>query len=446
MSIQKNILIMGAGPAGIMTATALAAANPNAKITVVDIRQETRRNYGLHVAKDAIEAVRGVLQKILNPQDADQNRDVRSFRDYLISFKNRVFPVKDIENALAVKAEALGVKIVRKDSYRNILTNQEGLDVLFSPSVERGLSPEEQELRELFQKADVLIGGDGKHSALRQRFMRGGDDEQITDVKNLEYFIEIKYQTPQETAVQETSDPTSISNAACQGIGFETMGRHKGEGSLKPATKHFFVGATTYEHFEEATDEKPWTLRELAQKASNDPVIENQAQKIVHYLETVRSRNGCCKQEKIKRLPITVYKSPQAVAMHGKKVVALVGDALSGAVFARGVNKAFLESAHLVETLNTFINANEEVTPDVIPEAFVQYEKAVFEIYENEKWWAEIKASVLKTARVGLRCFITAARWVLSPLIWFVSNFRSPQKTLTERVASFQMANVNGGK
>ena len=56
----KNVVIVGAGPAGAITACALAATNPHLHIPVLDNRAVIRRDYGLAFAADAVTAVRSL--------------------------------------------------------------------------------------------------------------------------------------------------------------------------------------------------------------------------------------------------------------------------------------------------------------------------------------------------------------------------------------------------
>lgn len=87
-------------------------------------------------------------------------------------------------------------------------------------------------------------------------------------------------------------------------------------------------------------------------------------------------------------LQFEVYRSTRAVAMYDKKVIVLVGDSLAGAVFARGLNKALLESSLLVDAVNQFSKRQVEVIAGQIPEAFQRYEQAAFKVFTIEKRWA----------------------------------------------------------
>lgn len=118
-------------------------------------------------------------------------------------------------------------------------------------------------------------------------------------------------------------------------------------------------------------------------------------------------------------LQFEVYRSTQAVAMHDKKVIVLVGDSLAGAVFARGLNKALLESALLVEAVNQFSKRSVEVMAGQIPEEFQRYEQAAFKVFTIEKRWAVFKATGLKVVRFVLR-------WTVKTVLWLLTPFKRP--------------------
>jgi len=183
----------------------------------------------------------------------------------------------------------------------------------------------------------------------------------------------------------------------------------------KFSTIHFFVGNTTYDAFSEATDKTPWDLVRLQEAAYQNPIVENMARKIAHYLEGLIYRGGTCIQPKIKRLPITIYRSAEVVKVHENRVIVEVGDALSGAVFARGVNKALKEAARLAQHTRDFFHSNQLIVEHV-PEAFKTYETEVLQIFNEERKTAEFKAKWIGRGRTALRWILKPFRILFSPI------------------------------
>lgn len=402
---------IGAGPAGAGYAAVLKAIDPNRSVCVVDIRAETKRSYSLSVAQDAIAAVHEVLQNNLN--HVKDPEEVRQFMAELQVWQGSDISAQKIEEKLGEWAKRFGATITREVRYKAALTVTE-IDKLLSREEGNDLTETQQELRGYFQQALVIVGAAGAHCPVRQRYMNGGDEEKRTEVQNMQYFIEMKFQTDEKT--KKGNLKLRVTASSCQGVGFETLG----DGN---ATKHFFVGNTTYEAFSQATDKTPWNLERLQEEAIKNPIVENMARKIAHYLGDLIYRNGTCNQPKIKRLPITIYRSVEVVKVHEGRVIVEVGDALSGAVFARGVNKALKEAARLALHTRDFFQSELPIIEGQVPDAFKTYETEVLQIFAEERKTAEFKARWISRGR-------TALRWVLKPFRILFSPIQAIYRSL----------------
>lgn len=439
---NNNILILGAGPAGIALATVLKTINNQVNVTVLDKRAETGRSYGLAISSDSIDAIHSLLNKHLAKNHANPH-EIKSLISFFKTWKNTVRPTKEIESELAQRATAIGVNVIRKDQYKEAITEQ-GFDQLLNAHLdENTLTPVQRELRPYFQNAKVIVGADGRHSRVRQKFVTTGDAEKRVDVENMEYFIELKCRTLQTTDKRMSYE--TVKASSCEGVAFETMSRKKNgsEDNTKPLTMHFFVGKTTYDAFNNATDQNPWDLTRLQEMSIDNPIVANQAAKIVHYLKGVLDRGGCCIDPKIKKLPIEIYRSTEVIKVVDKRIIARLGDAFSGAVFARGVNKAFLEATHLAEAISEFVDHDQKIEVE-IPEPFKRYESIANQIFENERWWAKFKANSLKGLRLSLRYIMKPIRYISQPLVIpynIVKSYFYKEPTLGELVQLLEQRN-----
>lgn len=397
MSIQGNydVVIVGAGPVGMATAAFLKAQNRYLRVCVLDKRMETKRHYGLNLSKDSMKAVRETLERI---PAASSDREIQSLISLTRQWSSSVQKVSVIEAKLRNIAEQLGVYVVRKNAFGEFIT-EENFDRLLEEHDDY-ISDEEAELCGYFAGARVIVGADGAHSVVRQKVM-GPDQGNLVGRANLGYFIEVKYEVSAETRRRNMWDVKG--GSWDEGVNFETMGRGRSSEPFKPATVHFFVGQSTYESFDPETNNNPWNLETLRNRAQQNPKLNKPLGKIEHYLRGVEERNGVIRNVKIKRLPISIYRSGQSVQNYKGKIVALAGDSNSGLVLARGVNKGFFEASELSQTISRYLNGPQEEDP--IPEEFLAYQGFSRRIYANEKKWAEIKTGAIRAARRTLNFF-----------------------------------------
>jgi len=211
--VKYDVAILGAGPAGAGYAAMLQAIDPERHICVVDIRAETRRSYSLSVAKDAIAAIHEVLQN--NLSHVKNPELVIKFMAALNKWQGSDVSAQKIEEKLGKWAKRFGATITREVKYKEALT-AEGIDKLLSPQEAAGLTETERELRGYFQDALVIVGAAGAHCPVRQRYMNGGDEEKRVDVQNMQYFIEMKYQTDGKTEKRNIKE--LVTNPSCEGL------------------------------------------------------------------------------------------------------------------------------------------------------------------------------------------------------------------------------------
>jgi hypothetical protein len=99
------------------------------------------------------------------------------------------------------------------------------------------------------------------------------------------------------------------------------------------------------------THTTPWTRDEISD------IQHNQAQKlsrvINRYNFSLQWRKGWLEDAKITAIPLTIYRSEHVAATRNGKLIRLVGDASSGMVFERGLNKGWAEVLQCIESLDT---------------------------------------------------------------------------------------------
>ncbi|MCH9625838.1 MAG: hypothetical protein S4CHLAM123_10200 [Chlamydiales bacterium] len=394
MSIHNHnydVVVVGAGPAGMATAGALKVLNKNLRICVLDKRAETRRHYGLKLAKDSMNDLINILKSGSCPEDS------KELTQLLERWKSKTLKVSVIEDELTKKAEDLGVRVIRNEEYTPHITPENLGNLLGGELAAKNEGLIQKELREIFSEAKVIVGADGRHSAVRKAAM-GLDECVLVDRQEMSYVLEIKCEVPVGVERVHGRKINSLEDTLCEGVRFVTRGRGNEE-ATQPLSVHYFVGKKTFEAFKEANDAQPWDLETLELHAQTDPIVQSQLAKIKHSIEKVTQDNGEVTNVRIKRLPISVYRSREAVKLYKERIVTLVGDAHKGAVLQRGVNLAFKEAGMLAKAIDQYFLIPPVDAPAEIPTEFKVYQAAVQKLFKRETFWARIKTGALNAAR-----------------------------------------------
>ena len=69
-----DVVIIGAGPIGITTASLLKTLNKDLKICVLDKRSEPTRKHGLNIRADSMNRLLGVIKEAFNNVLVDKNQ------------------------------------------------------------------------------------------------------------------------------------------------------------------------------------------------------------------------------------------------------------------------------------------------------------------------------------------------------------------------------------
>lgn len=369
-----NVVVVGAGPIGITYAATLKAIS-NCEVTVIDGREKPTRNHGLKVGSDSVEKIHEVLsQAIMEYSNVASNTHIKMLSEIYADWKNGFIRTTKIELDIAEIAQKMGVKVLRGEDYK--LAEQR--------------SEEKKELQKILDNAHLIIGADGAHSTVRQIL-----GTQLTDVKTLQYLVELKYQTDGKATPRSFSE-AFYESAICGHIDIESMHKKASEEN-KPVTLHIFIDEKTYDALR-VMDGKgqlkgvfgnSWTLDDIKKMGETNKAIHNLYQTFKTHLKGIAERGGTCNEEKISTLEMTVYRSEKSVVECDDKIVLLVGDARSGMVIERGFNKGLKEAALAAKATAEWFYRFQKARG--IPEPLIQYEREVNAIFKEELKWAERK-------------------------------------------------------
>jgi hypothetical protein len=221
--------------------------------------------------------------------------------------------------------------------------------------------------------------------------------DRLVDQKTMQYVIELKYQTDGEAKPRNL--PVQSFESSISGyIDFESLNRRKTDED-KPVTLHIFVNKETYDSLRIVDEQgrlkgvfgNSWTLEEIKEMGKNNPIIDRISKTFEYHIKGLRNRAGTCKEEKISTLDLTVYRAEESVKNYKGKQVLLVGDANSGLILQRGLNKGIMEAGLCAEAISSVMRRNPEIEELKVPKEFTDYQKKTRIIYSKEKRFAEFK-------------------------------------------------------
>lgn len=424
-----DVAYVGAGPFGITAACVLKAINNGLRIIVLEKRLEGVRNHGLNTAADSVDFFNERMKMILAANLSCSERNALTKLDEQFqNWKKKFIRTTEIENKLGQFAETIGIPVKRGEAYD---VKEDQIEKLLDPNLEESRS----ELGQLLN-AEVIVGADGAKSAIRKS--RALFANVLTESITLQYMIELKYQTDGRSSPRETKEAVKMSSA-CGTMGIESM-NPKSQEKDKPVTLHSFVRKELFDSLLlknkdgqviKGTFANPWTIEELKERAQVDRHAKEVHMQILRYLVDLGKREGVCKEPKISTLELTIYRSEKAVMEYQGHYVLLGGDAFAGMILERGWSKSIMEAILSSIAIHNFFQLRHRHTGE-IPLPFRNYESEVKRIYENEKWWALKKNTLISGVNTVAGLF---SQWVFQPVNSVEKTIKQVKEDVQETTA-----------
>ena len=378
----------------------------------MDKRAAITRDYGISIGQDSVRKITSVFNRVLASPDFKGDRKSIQELKGLFSEWSKYSSVRtsQIQHQLTETAEKLGIKILKGTAYE---VTEENFSAIFDEkSAEKDLlSPELQQLRSSLVSAKVIVGADGAHSTVRKKVL-GPDTINLVNQQTYGYTLEIKHEIATDSKNRPGMKDFKMASSYEGMVILETIGKPNPGTNLLPVTDLIYVDKETYEAFLEKNEKdeivrggpgKAWKMEELQEKATLNPIIKEYLAKIQNQIK--RTQEICeadpaieVKAPMIAALPLSIYRSKQSVKLLDNKIVTFVGDANSGLIIRRGLNKGLLEAALNAEAINLYVEDASD-SPLEIPQPFVRYEQQAQKIFADEKWWIALKVSALDTVK-----------------------------------------------
>lgn len=411
MSINCDVAIVGAGPVGLMEACILHELNPDLRIVVFEKREEATRLHALRIRSDSINTLVRTLLKAPDQESAQEFiQDIKRWR-------KRSIPTDVIQTKLMERAESKGITILKGEQG---WVTSDNFDTFLSETGAR-----------------VVIGADGAKSQVRNAI-----GAHLVDVFTLSYLLELKYETPTQYRGRGKREKVR-QQVVAEGFDFETVGkpRTNDQGSFCTVSLHKFIKEATHNsllipHGDTTlgTQENPWTVKTLGAHASQDPNLQRVHAHFMNYFSEVDYGYSLFKpaieyvNERIVTFPMRIYRSDCVATEYNNSFVFLVGDASSGMVLERGVNKGFIEAGLCAQAVNQLFKENDEEIPHtttpsmpdleeaipILPEALQKYQNRSEQLFYKESRWARWKFNALRAGELFLKCLTAPFRLLIN--------------------------------
>lgn len=324
-----KISIVGAGPVGLLLSCLLSLNNHD--VTVLDKRNEHTRNHGLRIDADTVNTIITYLNSLsLSNSCPLSNSALNNILNSWVA--NSTIRTSEIESQLADIATNLGVTI-RRGVQINSLTDISD---------------------------HIVIGADGAHSTIR----RLAFNNEIVDEHTVQYMALLKFETAGGT--RPRSPVATLSYSMINSItgpdivvDFESLAPSN-DTYRKPGTLHIPIPKQVYDILAARDTHNvgeslgshmfPWTLNDLLR--IDHPQIAKLCRVIKRYKFSLNFRGGNLEHETITVIPLTIYRSDKVVKFIDKNLYMLVGDASSGLVYEKGLNKGWLEAVQCAQALS----------------------------------------------------------------------------------------------
>jgi 2-polyprenyl-6-methoxyphenol hydroxylase-like FAD-dependent oxidoreductase len=346
-----DMVVVGSGPVGLLTAITTKIYNPDANIVVLEKYHEYRRNNPLQLDRRSFAGF---------PQDERIQSIVRELFGEASSIK---LDTNKIENLLLQKAKELKIEV------RN------------------GWNLQKWKQLGRFNNAKVIVGADGAHSKVRELVF--GDV--FAAKQNLQFLAQVKYKTekPQPEAMRK------IANLKLQSVVDDMVTElpRKNDGSQETGSMGllFDIDAETYEAIKDAKFSKPFKLEDCP------PALQA---KIKEWLRAREDDRPIEESIEISSIELSAYASQDFVKQMGKRKVVLVGDAAFGVPYFRSLNNGIQCSAELGKAMQTVLKDEAKAE-----DALNQYTSFVKSLSRWEILLAKVKAFAIRVFSFILHVF-----------------------------------------
>lgn len=302
---KPDVLFVGAGPVGLMTAIQLKLFNPGCSILMLEKYEVYQRRHPLQLDDGSF---------------IDTHPDP-AFQELLRGLPGSI-RTNELEEVLLKFARDLGI----------VIEHTHVKDCAALPKQ--------------YPSAKMIIGSDGSHSEVHRQVF--GHEYQMN--RTMQYIAEVKYEVEGRTRYLNKLTEVGPVTTYAKHFVAEYVGREK-EGKT-PVSIRIFTDEDTYEAMKAATFKSPYKL-------SDKDKIEEKLGQSIHAWLTARAdiagEKRIADSERITVTNLPIYASKEFVKEQHGVTWFLVGDAAFGVPYFRSLNNGILCSSQLANVLNAVL-------------------------------------------------------------------------------------------
>lgn len=353
-----DIVIVGAGPIGLLNAIGLLNKDPSQKIVILEKHETYTRDQPIHLNANKLKAYLRAIDKTDN--------DPALHILIKMASKNKSIPTSRIEQILRDRAIFLGAEII---------TGKEITDV-------------KADIFDVYSNANLILGADGTHSKISDDLF----DKENKEVIELGYNLQLRFKVDGDAKKIKKADLIQFMQG--YGIACSESVSEKDDNGQSAVTLNIVIDRNHYEELEAFNSKNAIKIfGDNKNAASIPPVILKQ---IKGYLGLrLREFTPPGQMIDLTKATVNVHKTPAVVRKNvykrideqtGKaRNIVLVGDAALGLSFFKGLNSGIEASAELLTMIFANPDKDKEKSENALSNNLNQYNHWFIDKYKPQK-------------------------------------------------------------
>ncbi|HAT1130431.1 TPA: hypothetical protein NR353_001603 [Legionella pneumophila] len=323
MALDTDVLVVGAGPIGLINAWGMKQLNPNLKIVVLEKYAEYQRSHTLVMQAKQLEAIMKATHSEMDP--------------------DMVSLLSQLQKDPHIRTNTLQ-KIFTK------LARNSGVDILIEHEVTKETL--KQILADEYPHTKLIIGADGTHSVVNQILFP--EENQVKH--EFDFVLQLRFEIDGEEKALGIKTQEFYQQMARKGLIANEYVGHFDQGKT-PVTMQMMISKEDFLALQKLTSKKP--LRLFSDETPEDapklpPRLKSFITKYISYKIHDTEKAG----QKIdpKSIRISVNEAPathakEVVTLHDGAHVVLEGDAALGLSYFKGLNAGLEASARFLSAM-----------------------------------------------------------------------------------------------